>query len=320
MAFRLLSKGGAPFALARRPLLVSAVAMLLSSGTTADAIILSGSSPTDGSAMMSAVDRGRFAGVGRVECRDPRISGVAHVATGWVLGSTDTVVTAAHVLFRGASTMRTARAVNPANCAFTLYDRNQQIWQTARIRYAVSPWADISIRNDSSHDVAILKLDRPVKIDSIPVAIAFKGREKALVDLVAFHLGVGEMQRAWITRGRLRDFPGSQLRDDRTAMRITDARRLFSTSADSSPGSSGGMYYDERLHAAIGVHLGAVCDQVRPRYDPHLCFNYGLRFTPAIVAMVDMVVRDQPALAKLITADGEPASLAEARLEHRAVD
>ncbi|KRB82424.1 hypothetical protein ASE00_10185 [Sphingomonas sp. Root710] len=319
MAFRYLSKGGALHALARRRLLVPVAAMLLSSGTTADAIILSGSRPTDGSAMMSADDRGRFAGVGRVECRDPRTSGVAYVATGWVLGSTDTVVTAAHVFFRGASTMRAARALNPAKCAFILYDRNQQIRQEARIRYAVSPWADITIRNDSSYDVAILKLDRPIKIDSIPVAMAFKGQEKAVVDLVAFHLGVGEMQRAWITRGRLRDFPASQQRDDRAATRITNARRLFSTSADSSPGSSGGMYYDERMHAAIGVHLGAVCDQVRPRYDPHLCFNYGLRFTPAIVAMVDMVVRDQPAPANLIVADGEP-SLAEARPVQRAVD
>lgn len=320
MAFRFLSKGGTPFVLARRPLLVPIAAMLLSSGTAADAIILSGNSPADGSAMTSADDRGRFAGVGRVECRDPRISGVAHVATGWVLGSADTVVTAAHVLFRGAGTTRAARAVNPASCAFILYDRSQQIRQTARIRYAVSPWADRTIRNDSSYDVAILKLDRPVTIDIIPVAVAFKGPEKILVDLVAFHLGIGEVPRAWVTRGRLRDFPASQQRDGMAATRITNARRLFSTSADSSPGSSGGMYYDERLHAAIGVHLGAVCDQVRPRYDPYLCFNYGLRFTPAIVAMVDMVVRDQPAPAKIIMADGEPASLAEARPEQKAAD
>jgi hypothetical protein len=290
------------------------MATLLSSGLPANAIILGGKDAAGRSAMMSADDKGRFAGVGRVECHDPQIPGVDYVATGWVLGSADTAVTAAHAFFHDT------RAVAPTDCTFALYDRNEQIRERIQIRYALSPWADVRIRNDSSYDVAILKLDRPVRIAAIPAAVAFKGAEKALVDLVAFQSGVGEMRHAWITRGQLRDFPLGQLRDDTTGLRITSARRLFSTSAGSSPGSSGGMYYDERLHAAIGVHLGAVCDRIWPRYDPNLCFNYGLRFTPTIVAMVDMVVRDQPVLAKLIIADGEPARLVKPRLERPAND
>lgn len=312
MAFRFLSRGGAPYALARHPLLAPMMAMLLSIGTAANAVILSGNDPK-GSAMMSDEDISRLAGVGKVECRDPRTPSIIDVATGWLIGSADTVVTAAHILFHGTRPLKAAGVIDPTNCTFALYDPNEQLREKARIRYAVSPWADIRIRNDGSYDVAILKLDRPVKIDTLPVAIPFSGTKKALVNLIAFRSGGSAIQRAVVTRGRLRDFPASQLRDDTTGLRITNARRLFSTSADSSPGSSGGMYYDERQHVAIGVHLGAVCDQVRPRYDPNLCFNYGLRFTPAIVAMVDMVVRDQPVLGKLIRADGQPASIVRAR-------
>ncbi len=313
MAFRSLSNGGALYALARRPLLVPAMAMILSSGTAANAIILSGNNPTGGPVIMSADDMGWLAGVGRVECHDPRTPGIANMATGWVLGSADTVVTAAHIFFRGPRSVKATGATDPTNCTFALYDPNEQIREKTHIRYALSPWADISVRNDSSYDVAILKLDRPVKIGALPVAMPLKGSEKTLVNLIAFHSGVSAIQRALVTRGRLRDFPASQLRDDTTGLRVTNPQRLFSTSADSSPGSSGGMYYDERLHVAIGVHLGAVCDQARPRYDPNLCFNYGLRFTPAIVAMVDMVVRDQPVLSRLIKADGKPASIVPAR-------
>lgn len=315
MAFRFPSKGGGPHALVRRPLLVPLTAMLLSGAAAADAIILSGHAPAGGAATMSSEEEGRFAGVGRIECHDPRTPGVADVATGWILGSADTVVTAAHAFFRGTPPARSTRTVDPATCAFLLYDRDQRVRETIRIRYALSPWADIGIRHDSSYDVAVLKLDRPARIDAIPVAMPLGEAGKATVDLVAFHAGLGGMQHAWITRGRLRAFPPGQLRTDATGLRITSARRLFTASADSSPGSSGGMYYDERRHAAVGVHLGAVCDRALPRYDPDGCFNYGLRFTPAVAAMVDMVVRDRPAPAALITADGDPPRLAAARPE-----
>lgn len=315
MAFRFPSKGGALHALALRTLLVPVAAMLLSSGASVNAMILSGHDAIGRSAMTPADDRGRFAGVGRVECRDPRKPGIAHVTTGWLLGSADTVVTAAHAFFPDKRPAKAARALDPTSCIFILYDRNEQIRETIPLRYALSPWADMRIRKDSSYDVAILKLARPVRIDSIPVAKAFRGTGKSPVYLVAFHSAVGEMRRAWITSGRLRDFPAGQLRDDSTGLRITNAPRLFSASADSSPGSSGGMYYDGRLDAAIGLHLGSLCDLILPRYDPDRCFNYGLRFTPAIVAMVDMVVRDQPAIANLITGDREPARLAETRPE-----
>ncbi|MET0375792.1 MAG: trypsin-like peptidase domain-containing protein [Rhizorhabdus sp.] len=315
MAFRSISKGGAPYALARRSLLVPVAAMLLSAAATANAVTLSGNDPTSRPTMMSPGDTGRFVGVGRVECRDPRTPAMVHLATGWVLGSADTAVTAAHIFFGGPRSIKAVRVLDPTNCSFVLYDRNEQVREKIGIRYALSPWADVGSRNDSSYDVAILKLDRPARVDAVPVAKAFSGGERAPVYLVAFHLLVSGPQGVRITTGQLRDFPPGQLRHDANDLRISSARRLFSTSADSSPGSSGGMYYDGRLHAAIGLHLGAVCDQVRPRYDPRLCFNYGLRFTPAIVAMVDMAVRDQPAPTYFISADSGPARLAEAPLE-----
>ena len=307
MAFRYSSKGRTRRALARGILLAPLIALQVASGAPATAVMLGANPRAAASVMVKAEGDARFEGVGRIECLDPARRGTTYLATGWVLGSADTVVTAAHLFFRGATAQR---VLDPSQCVFVLYDRDEKVREIAHIRYAVSPWTDQRFRDDSSYDLAVLKLDRPLKIDNIPSVRVSDATEIRSVDLVAFHTDVADMQRAWISTGRRDIFPVAQLRFDKADLRITSASRLFSTSAASSPGSSGGMYYDERLNAAIGLHVGSLCDQVRPSYDPDICFNYGLRFDAAIVALVDAVVRDQARRNQQIRPGSDPNQLA----------
>ncbi|MES2498500.1 MAG: trypsin-like peptidase domain-containing protein [Pseudomonadota bacterium] len=310
MAVRSMSKGGVICALAHMLLHVTATALLLSRSVAADAVILNAASGSIGVAIIHENYDDRFAGVGRIECTDSQRRGVNLVATGWVVGSADTVVTAAHILFRApAAGGAPTRAIAPSQCAFLLYDRDQNIRNRIRIRYAVSPWAESRFRGDSSYDVAVLKLESAVRVEKIPAVKVAMPVGRPSINLIAFHSGFRDTQCAWITRGRQQAFPAAQQRYDASELRITSATRLFATSADSTAGSSGGMYYDERLGAAVGLHLGVVCDQAQPRYDPNVCFNYGLRFDREIVAMVDMVVRDQLPNNQLLVRDNSAPRL-----------
>ncbi len=67
---------------------------------------------------------------------------------------------------------------------------------------------------------------------------------------------------------------------------------MFLTSAGSTAGSSGGMYFDQQSGAAIGLHIGWVCDTAdgHSRYDPASCFNYGLRFDRETVALAPLAI------------------------------
>lgn len=296
-------KGGVARALARN-MAVMVTAVMLAGGTAADAVVLNAAS---GVAVVGKSYDPRFEGVGRIECHDPAKRGRSYRATGWLAGSADTVMTAAHIFFpRSRPNGGRANIVNPGDCIFILYDGDQKVREVANIRYGLSPWAKTRFRGDSSHDVAVLKLERAVSVDNIPPVKTSAAVEKPSIDLIAFHTGFRDTQCAWITRGTQQAFPPSQLRYDASDLRITSATRLFTTSADSTPSSSGGMYYDERLRAAVGLHLGAMCDRVRPRYDPEGCFNYGLRFDAAIVAMVEAVVRDEAHDSPLSIIDNMP--------------
>lgn len=294
MTLRFLSKGWVQFAPAQRTKLGRFIlGILLAFSMPAHAVVLS-NRPT-AAAFISPGDDRRFDGVGRIECHDPRNGGGSYLGTAWLLESADTVVTAAHILFRGASSdSAVTNIISPRHCIFALYGPDQEVRQIAMIRYALSPWAVDRFRSDSSYDLAVLKLDRPMKVDQIPIAKIPKVAEKASVSLIAFHSGIGVREQAWITKGLLRTFPVQQLRFGSHEMRITKASRLFSTSADSTPGSSGGMYYDEQMQAAIGIHVGHVCEQSRPSFDPDACFNYGLRFDKVTIALVDAVAQDRP--------------------------
>ena len=112
---------------------------------------------------------GGFDGVGRLECRAPGGRAAMRDATGWILGAADTVVTAAHTLFPGGA------AIDPTACVFRLFNPDGTVRQTARVRYVSSPWSEPRYRDDSAHDVAILKLDRAMSVAAIPAVSMREG-------------------------------------------------------------------------------------------------------------------------------------------------
>jgi len=265
-------------------------------------------------------DQQKLDGVGKVMCVDQRLRGITYTATGWVLGSADTVVTVGHALFPGAAPGQPAKILNPRYCMFILYGPDQRVRGYARVRYAMSPWSESHLRYDSSYDVAVLKLDRDMPVTSIPAVQTSSGRAMSSVSLAAFHTGVAETHRVMVTQGPLRPFPAERLSYAAGSMRVTIASHMFSTSAGSTSGSSGGMYYDGRTHAAIGLHVGWICDTAQKRisFDPARCFNYGLRFDAAIAQLVDMAVQDRPIRQRLVDSDGAADGLASAHLDNRA--
>ena len=220
-----------------------------------------------------------FDGVGRIECLAPGGHAAVIDATGWVLGAADTVVTAAHSFYTSAG------AVDPRACVFRLYDADGTTRQAARIRYVRSPWSDASRRNDSAQDIAILKLDRLMRVAAIPAA-ATAGPGARSVRLISYPADAADRQ-ARISRGEARPFPLGPSRDAAGGMRVSDPSRLFASTIDSAGGSSGGMYYAPGTGAAIGLHVGYAC-----RASGDDCFNFGLRFHDQILAMVAAVAMD----------------------------
>ncbi|SDC89067.1 hypothetical protein SAMN05444678_106230 [Sphingomonas sp. YR710] len=253
----------------------------------------------------------RFDGLGRVECLEPNTRGISHNSTGWIMAAPDTVITAAHAFYMTSSATEggSPKILDPHGCIFVVFNSDQSIRQIVNIRYGVSPWSARKNRGDSSYDIAIIKLDRPVKVTSIPSARAPQSCPRASVDLLSFQTGVAKAELARRTSGVILPFPREQLRRDSDGTRISNASRLFSTSASSSAGSSGGMYYLDQWQAAIGVHVGFVCDAAKPQrdFDPVSCFNYGLYFNDAILAMVDAVAHDKPDSRQIIRQDQQEA-------------
>lgn len=256
----------------------------------------------------------RFDGLGRIECLEPNARGVSHNSTGWIMAVPDTVITAAHAFYMPSSAMegRSQKVLDPQSCIFVVFNSDQSIRQIVNIRYGVSPLSVRRNRGDSSYDVAILKLDRPVKVTSIPPVRTPHGCPRTSVNLLSFQTGVANAELARRTSGVILPFPREQLRREGAGTRITNASRLFSTSASSSAGSSGGMYYLDQWQAAIGVHIGYVCNAVKAQrdFDPVSCFNYGLYFDDAMLAMVNAVAHDKPDVLQIIRPDQQDAGAA----------
>jgi hypothetical protein len=223
------------------------------------------------------------------------------------MGAPDTVITAAHAFYMPSSATEggSPKILDPHSCIFVVFNSDQSIRQVVNIRYGLSPWSARKHRGDSSYDIAILKLDQPVRVTSIPSVKAPQSCPRTSVDLLSFQTGVVKAELARRTSGVILPFPREQLRRESDGTRITDASRLFSTSASSSAGSSGGMYYLDQWQAAIGVHIGFVCDALKAQrdFDPVSCFNYGLYFDGAILAMVDAVAHDKPDPLQIIRPD-----------------
>lgn len=235
----------------------------------------------------------QFDGVGAIECGGAATSSIRESATAWVVGSTDTIVTAAHVFFGPKSSRRADSITSPDRCVFILYDHQNRVRDIVGIRYGLSRWTDRLLRDDISHDVAVLKLERQTKVTSLPAAKVSRALFKPLIALIAFHGEMGGERRARATSGRLFLFPSNQLLSQPGQARVTKPGRLFATSADSTPGSSGGMYYDPQEKVALGLHLGWLCDEGTARYPP-ACINYGIRFDRTILAMIASAMRDEP--------------------------
>jgi hypothetical protein len=293
-----IPSGGARRILAR----LSSLALLAASciaSLPAQAAVLGTDDRNGASAFMTEAQQSRFEGVGRIECLDGR--GVTAVATGWVVASADTVMTAAHSFFLQDRKGEWTLTLDPRNCMFVLYNADRSVREFAHVAYGLSPWADASLRGDSSNDFAVLKLDRTLRVTNIPT-LSGAARANAPVQLIAFQSGVSQGHRARVTRGESRQFP-AMAQTDLDRARVSSSARLFSTSASSSSGSSGGLYYDGHTGSIVGMHLGSMCDTAvsRPVYDPARCFNVGLRFDRKIRAFVDAIVRGASPTQHLIT-------------------
>lgn len=255
----------------------------------------------DSAAFLTVAQQSRFEGVGRIECSNAHRPGILSVATGWLIGSADMVMTAAHIFFRSDRRGERASVLDPRNCTFTRYSANGSILERSPISYGVSPWAHASMRGDSSNDFAVLKLERPLQAKNVPT-LGASGRMNARANLIAFQSGVTEDRRVRITHGEARRFPVLQTGDGLEGTRVSKPSRLFVSSASSSPGSSGGLYYDEETNSILGMHLGFACDAAAklPAYDPQRCFNYGLRFDREVSAFVAIAAAREPPTAAMI--------------------
>lgn len=232
-----------------------------------------------------------FDGVGRLTCRATDGRASVEDATGWVVGSADTVMTAAHLFYSDDN------AIDPRGCVFRLYNADGTVRQAARIRYARSPWHQKRYRNDSAHDFAVLKLDRAMAVGAIPVVAARDGRTPAAVLLVSFPADAAD-RHARTSAGEARPFPFGMARYGPGGIRISDPSRLFASSVDSDSGSSGGPYYAARGGAPIGLHLGYACA------GDEGCVNFGLKFDADTLAIIAAVAADR--------ADDRALQLAEA--------
>lgn len=243
--------------------------------------------------------------VGMIECGDAKVPGRSHQATGWLIGSRDTVVTAAHAFFPASATasVSSEQHLDPRACLFITFNADQSIREVIRIRYAVSDWSSHKHIYDSSYDIAVAKLDRPAAAaDGQPIRAETDPRG-AQVILVAFHTDVRAQLIPRITRGVIAKFPRKYVYIDEKGYGVTAGNRLFASSANSSPGSSGGIYIDAADKAAIGIHIGQICPDREGRYKPGSCFNYGLYFSPHVLDQIRAVVDDRPPASSLITRD-----------------
>lgn len=265
------------------------------------AAVLGTDDRNDSAAFLTEAQQSRFEGVGRIECSNAHRPGITSVATGWLIDSADLVMTAAHTFFHPDRRGVRSSVLDPRNCTFARYSANGSILERSRISYGVSPWANASVRGDSSNDFAVLKLERPIQAKNVPT-LGASGRMNARANLVAFQSGVTEDRRIRVTHGEARRFPVLQAAEGLEGTRVSKPSRLFISSASSSPGSSGGLYYDEATNSILGMHLGFACDAAAklPAYDPQRCFNYGLRFDREVSAFVAIASAPEPPTAALI--------------------
>jgi hypothetical protein len=244
--------------------------------------------------------------VGQIECLEPNSSGRSHNTTGWLAGSADTVITAAHAFFvppdpRGGGELR----LDPKNCLFVTFNADQSLRDVIRIRYAISDWSDRKQVHDASHDLAVIKLDRPLALRGTPPVRVEVSARRTQVMLIAFQSGVRAQQIPRMTQGEVSQLPRSYAYIDGYGRMSRAGAKLFASSANSSAGSSGGVYIDPDDRAAVGIHIGKVCPEGETADKNGSCFDFGLYFDAHILDQIRDVVSDRPMAEALI--QNEPA-------------
>jgi hypothetical protein len=243
--------------------------------------------------------------VGQVECLEPNGSGRSHNTTGWLAGSADTVITAAHAFFVPPDPQRDGGELrlDPKSCLFVTFNADQSLRDVIPIRYAVSDWSDHKRMHDANHDVAVIKLDRPLALrGALPIRVEANGHGTQVM-LIAFQSGVRAQQIPRMTQGQASQLPRSYAYIDPYGRMTRAGTKLFASSADSSAGSSGGVYIDTDDHAAIGIHIGKVCSEGEAAFKDETCLNFGLYFDAHILDQIHDVVSDRPIAAALIRND-----------------
>jgi len=240
--------------------------------------------------------------VGQIECLEPNSSGRSHNTTGWLAGSADTVITAAHAFFvppdarTGVGELR----LDPKNCLFVTFNADQSLRDVIGIRYAISDWSDRKRLHDAGHDLAVIKLDRPLALrGASPIRVEVGARGSQIM-LLAFQSGVGSQQIPRVTQGQASHIPPSYAYIDPYGRSTRAGAKLFASSANSSAGSSGGVYIDKDDQAAIGIHIGKVCPEGQTAYKSGSCFNFGLYFDEHILDQINAVVEDRPMAGAII--------------------
>lgn len=234
--------------------------------------------------------------VGMIACLDPYRRGVRHVATGWLVGAPDTVITAAHTFYKEGEggVMRSSR-LDPARCVFTLSDPSGGTWDIINIRYAVSEWANG--RRDQSSDVAVVKLERMPLRSIRPPRLAALRRLESDVHLVAFHAAGADADRPVVSLGQIHGFPHKRACSAGFCVHIRS--RMFISCASSTAGSSGGLYLDDQ-GAAVGLHVGYFCGNSDSVFSQTSCFNYGVFLDAKIRLMIAEVNAGRADASRLI--------------------
>ena len=297
---------------ARLPGLCMAVlAMLISVASDRAGAIPFGSEEQEHDFASRKGPRDAFDSIGRIECHDPASSRHWVNATGWLIGDSQTIITAAHVFYRGGDSFRqrASRPLDPRSCVFLLFDREQKTRGSYAIVQAVSPWADRRKRDDVSYDFAIARLDRPVIGAVVPRTRS--ARERAgTTRLYALRSGRGEARMLHESEGVIERFANDRERlvvTRRFGLRISHPQLLLLTSANTMHGSSGGMYYASGSGTAIGIHLGHLCASYRGAgsFNSLSCFNYGRFISGGVLRLVEGVKAGRPHRPYLIRIEGE---------------
>lgn len=221
--------------------------------------------------------------VGTVKCPGQK-EGTFRIASGWLVGATDIIITTAHTFSYDQGTPEHLRQGLPSSCTFVLRDNNGQIIDTIPIRYAASEWAKNA--HARSNDFAVAKLDRsPLQKVDLPTIAATVKVEQG-VQLFSVQLAEKSRQRPVAEAGRIRKFSANLTCSPDLCAGVTDS--MFISSANSVGGSSGGAYVNYSGEV-VGLHVGSWCrDPLTPVFSD-TCFNFGIYLDTSVLSLVNSI-------------------------------